>query len=150
MSVNITGDKELSRKLNKLGFKMMEAIDAGVFITAQDIRKDAIKSIQNQSFGSYVQRSRQGGGGTYTHIAAAPGNAPNTDTGKLVASIAVEKEKEANYLVGSNLEYASFLEFGTSKMLPRPWLEPAMRKNIGELNKNISKAADLTIKKASK
>lgn len=128
----------------------MDAIDAGVFITAQDVRTDAIKSIQTQSVGHVVQRSRQGGKGTYTHVASNEGQAPNTDTGKLVASIAVEKEKEANYLVGSNLDYAAFLEFGTSKTGPRPWLEPAMRQNIGELNKNISKAADLTIKKASK
>ena len=149
MSITVTGDKELNRKLNKLGFKMMQAIDAGVFITAQDVRTDAIKSIQSQSTGRVVQRSRQGGG-TYTHVASNEGQAPNTDTGKLVASIAVEKQKEADYLVGSNLEYASFLEFGTSKTGARPWLEPAMRKNIGELNKNISKAADLTIKKASK
>lgn len=149
MSITVTGDKELNRKLKKLGFKMGQAIDAGVFITAQDVRTDAIKSIQSLSTGKVVQRSRQGGG-TYTHVASNEGQAPNTDTGKLVASIAVEKEKEANYLVGSNLEYASFLEFGTSKTGPRPWLEPAMRKNIGELNKNISKAADLTIKKASK
>lgn len=149
MTVTVSGDKELNRKLNKLGIKMMAAIDAGVFITAQGVRTDSIKSIQTQSTGKAVQRSRQGGG-TYTHTASNEGQAPNTDTGKLVASIAVEKEKEANYLVGSNLDYAAFLEFGTRKTGPRPWLEPAMRKNIGELNKNISKAADITIKKASK
>ena len=149
MTVTVSGDKELNRKLNKLGIKMMAAIDAGVFITAQDVRTDSIKSIQTQSTGRSVQRARQGGG-TYTHTASNEGQAPNTDTGKLVASIAVEKEKEANYLVGSNLDYAAFLEFGTRKTGPRLWLEPAMRKNIGELNKNINKAADITIKKASK
>lgn len=149
MTVTVSGDKELNRKLNKLGMKMGQAIDAGVFITAQDVRTDAIKSIQNQSTGRAVSRSRQGGG-TYTHVASNEGQAPNTDTGKLVASIAVEKETDANYLVGSNLDYAAFLEFGTSKTGARPWLEPAMRKNISELNKNISKAADITIKKASK
>ena len=149
MTVTVSGDKELNRKLNKLGLKMGKAIDAGVFITAQDVRTDAIKSIQNQSTGRAVSRSRQGGG-TYTHVASNEGQAPNTDTGKLVASIAVEKETDANYLVGSNLDYAAFLEFGTSKTGARPWLEPAMRKNISELNKNISKAADITIKKASK
>jgi HK97 gp10 family phage protein len=149
MTVTVSGDKELNRKLNKLGLKMGQAIDAGVFITAQDVRTDAIKSIQNQSTGRAVSRSRQGGG-TYTHVASNEGQAPNTDTGKLVASIAIEKEADANYLVGSNLDYAAFLEFGTSKTGARPWLEPAMRKNISELNKNISKAADITIKKASK
>tara|TARA_R110000851_G_scaffold128538_1_gene261035 strand:- start:1166 stop:1615 length:450 start_codon:yes stop_codon:yes gene_type:complete len=149
VTVKVTGDKALAKKLNKLGRKMGSAIDIGVFVTAQGVRTDAIKSIQNQSTGRSVQRSRQGGG-TYTHVASNVGQAPNTDTGKLVASIAVEKESDANYLVGSNLDYAAWLEFGTSKTGARPWLEPAMRKNIGELTANINKAADLVIKKANK
>ena len=149
MTVKVTGDKALAKKLNKLGRKMGSAIDIGVFVTAQGVRTDAIKSIQNQSTGRSVQRSRQGGG-TYTHVASNVGQAPNTDTGKLVASIAVEKESDANYLVGSNLDYAAWLEFGTSKTGARPWLEPAMRKNIVELTANINKAADLVIKKANK
>ena len=149
MSVKVTGDKALARKLNKLGIKMGKAIDDGVFITAQGVRTDAIKSIQNKSPGKVVQRSRQGGG-TYSHVASNEGQAPNTDTGKLVASIALDKQSDANYLVGSNLPYAAWLEFGTSKTGARPWLEPAMRKNINDLIKNINKAADLTIQKASK
>jgi HK97 gp10 family phage protein len=149
VTVTVTGDKELNRKLNKLGNKMGKAIDDGVFITAQGVRTDAIKSIQNKSPGKVVQRSRQGGG-TYSHVASNEGQAPNTDTGKLVASIALDKQSDANYLVGSNLQYAAWLEFGTSKTGARPWLEPAMRKNINDLIKNINKAADLTIKKATK
>jgi HK97 gp10 family phage protein len=149
VTVTVTGDKELNRKLNKLGIKMGKAIDDGVFITAQGVRTDAIKSIQNKSPGKVVQRSRQGGG-TYSHVASNEGQAPNTDTGKLVASIALDKQSDANYLVGSNLQYAAWLEFGTSKTGARPWLEPAMRKNINDLIKNINKAADLTIKKATK
>tara|TARA_R110000868_G_scaffold165678_2_gene399255 strand:+ start:92 stop:541 length:450 start_codon:yes stop_codon:yes gene_type:complete len=149
VSVKVTGDKALARKLNKLGIKMGKAIDDGVFITAQGVRTDAIKSIQNKSPGKVVQRSRQGGG-TYSHVASNEGQAPNTDTGKLVASIALDKQSDANYLVGSNLQYAALLEFGTSKTGARPWLEPAMRKNINDLIKNINKAADLTIQKASK
>jgi HK97 gp10 family phage protein len=149
VTITVTGDKALARKLNKLGIKMGKAIDDGDFITAQGVRTDAIKSIQNDSPGRVVQRSSQGGG-TYSHVASNEGQAPNTDTGKLVASIAVEKQSEASYLVGSNLQYASWLEFGTSKTGARPWLEPAMRSNIKELNKNINKAADLTIQKASK
>lgn len=149
MTITVTGDKELNRKLNKLGIKMGKAIDDGVFITAQGVRTDAIKSIQNKSPGKVVQRSRQGGG-TYSHVASNEGQAPNTDTGKLVASIALDKQSDANYLVGSNLPYAAWLEFGTSKTGARPWLEPAMRKNINDLIKNINKAADLTIQKASK
>ena len=121
---------------------MEDAIFGGVILTANEIRTDAIKSIQNKSGGTQVSRSRQGGG-TYTHTASAAGGAPNTDTGKLVASIAVEPNKSGVYaLVGSNLDYGGFLEFGTSKMGARPWLEPALRKNKDNLQRNINAAAD--------
>ena len=150
MSVTVTGVNELKRKLKSLGSSMEDAVFGGVILTANDIRTDAVKSIQKQSPGNQVQRSRQGGG-TYTHTAAAKGNAPNTDTGKLVTSIAVEPNRSGVFaLVGSNLDYAGFLEFGTSKMDARPWLEPALRNNADNLQRNIDAAADALIQRKSK
>lgn len=146
MSVQVTGEAELRRVLNSVGKDMEDAMSKGVFLTAQQIRTHAIKSIQEQGFGTYVIRSRQGGG-TYAHIAAAPGKAPNTDTGKLVSSIAVEMDKkkpEAD--VGSNLEYSAFLEMGTTSMEPRPWLMPAVNAKRDNLTQNIVKAAMAVIK----
>ncbi len=157
MSVTVSGDDELKRRLLSLGKDMTKAMRSGVLLTANQIRTDAIKSIQGQSFGTYVQRSNQGGGGTYTHIASAPGSAPNTDTGKLVSSIAVEMDaSEPEGYVGSNLDYASYLEFGTknkkgvAKMLPRPWLLPAANANEDNLESNITKAVLATIQAKSK
>lgn len=150
MTITVSGEKELKRKLLSLGVSMDEALLGGVILTANDIRTDAIKSIHGVSPGRQVDRSRQGGG-TYTHTAAAEGNAPNTDTGKLVSSVSVEVNRSGLYaLVGSNLDYAGFLEMGTSKMGARPWLEPALRKNRGNLNKNLSAAADAIIQAKSK
>lgn len=150
MSIQVTGVTELRAKLKSLGASMDDALMGGVILTANEIRTDAIKSIQNKSGGSQVQRSRQGGG-TYTHTASAVGGAPNTDTGTLVSSIAIEPNNGGLYaLVGSNLDYAGFLEFGTSKMGARPWLEPALRKNKDNLQVNISKAADILIQRRSK
>ena len=150
MTMVVTGATELKRKLKSLGASMEDAIFGGVILTANDIRTDAVKSIQKHSPGNQVQRSRQGGG-TYTHTAAAKGGAPNSDTGKLVASIAVEPHRSGIFaLVGSNLDYAGFLEFGTSKMDARPWLEPALRNNADNLQRNISAAADALIQRKSK
>jgi HK97 gp10 family phage protein len=150
VTIQVTGVAELKKKLRSLGTGMEEAIFGGVILTANEIRTDAIKSIQNKSGGTQVQRSRQGGG-TYTHTAAAEGGAPNTDTGKLVASIAVEPNRSGVYaLVGSNLDYSGFLEFGTSKMGARPWLEPALRQNKDNLQRNINAAADDLIERKSK
>ena len=150
MTVQVTGVAELKQKLRSLGGSMEDAIFGGVILTANEVRNTAIKSIQNKSGGTQVQRSRQGGG-TYTHTASAAGGAPNTDTGKLVASIAVEPHKSGVYaLVGSNLDYAGWLEFGTTKMGARPWLEPALRKNIDNLQNNINDVVDTLIQSKSK
>ena len=149
MTITVSGEKELKRKLLSLGASMDEALLGGVILTANDIRTDAIKSIHGVSPGRQVDRSRQGGG-TYTHTAAAEGSAPNTDTGKLVSSVAVEKVANATYHIGSNLDYAEWLEFGTSKMSPRPWLNPAFRANEKNLIVNITEVVDTYIKRLPK
>ena len=147
MSVQVTGEAELKRILLSLGKDMEDAMKKGVFLTAQQVRTHAIKSIQAQGFGTYVTRSRQGGG-TYAHIAAAPNSAPNTDTGKLVSSIAVEMDgSKAEADVGSNLDYSAFLEMGTVQMQPRPWLMPAVNAERDNLTKNIVKVARAEIAK---
>lgn len=151
MSVTIKGDKDLERKLLSLGADMREALSEGILITAHEVRTTAIKSIQEHSVGSFVKRSRQGGG-TYDHVASAPGSAPNTDTGALVSSIAVEMDNEKiEAEIGSNLKYGYWLEFGTKKNLaPRPWLNPALNANRDNLMSNIKKAVMNRIKKAKK
>jgi HK97 gp10 family phage protein len=149
VSVSVTGAEELKRKMLMLGDQMEQAAEEGVFLTAQEVRTYAIKSIQEQSPGAVVSRSRQGGG-TYPHVAAAEGEAPNTDTGRLVSSIAAEKVGDAEYEVGTGLDYGDYLEMGTVHMRPRPWLIPALNANSDNLFKNIEKAADLRIKKMTK
>lgn len=150
MTVTVTGVNELKAKLKMMGASMEDAVFGGVILTANEVRTDAIKSIQNKSGGTQVRRTRQGGG-TYTHTASAEGGAPNTDTGKLVSSVSIELNKGGVYaLIGSNLDYAGFLEFGTSKMGARPWLEPALRDNKDNLYDNVSKAADVLIERKSK
>ena len=144
MSVKVTGLRDFKVQMQKLGAAFDDAVDDGVFVTANDVRTYAIKSIQETSSGQQVRRSKQGGG-TYTHTAAAKGQAPNTDTGNLVASIAVEKAGNAKYHIGSGLDYAEFLEFGTSKMGARPWLQPAMQANRKNLINNIQKTVDIYI-----
>lgn len=63
------------------------------------------------------------------HQASAPGEPPATDTGLLRASIrhelAVEDDELAAY-IGSDLNYSEYLELGTHKMAPRPFLTPSL------------------------
>ena len=64
-----------------------------------------------------------------THKASAPGEAPASDTGNLVRNIRVVQENKDLIKVESNASYSQFLEFGTSKMLARPFLFPATERS---------------------
>ncbi len=61
------------------------------------------------------------------HTSSAPGQAPANNTGALVASIKVTKERNKS-TINISKNYAIFLEFGTSKMRPRPFIIPAFLK----------------------
>ena len=52
-----------------------------------------------------------------------------SDTGNLVSQIMVNQKSPDEILVESNATYSSFLEFGTSKMLARPFLFPATERS---------------------
>jgi len=61
------------------------------------------------------------------HTSSAPGQSPANQTGELVRSIKVNKEANKS-TVSINKNYAVYLEFGTSKMRPRPFILPAFIK----------------------
>jgi len=74
---------------------------------------------------------------------SSPYEAPAVVTGTLKASITsrVEDGEDGPFaMVGTNVEYAGFLdgeakglEFGTSKMAPRPFMNPALTINHGKI-----------------
>lgn len=72
--------------------------------------------------------------GRHHHHPSYEGNPPAPDTGTLLQSVThsvdVENGKAVGY-VGSvlkNPDYPKFLEYGTSRMKPRPWLSASMIK----------------------
>lgn len=69
------------------------------------------------------------------HQASAPGEAPATDSGKLVGSI-VADAKGGRGIVEARSAYAIHLEYGTRRMAARPFLVPAFeanRQRVGDL-----------------
>lgn len=62
------------------------------------------------------------------------------DTGRLRASINSRVETENNDIVGivgTVVEYAPFVEFGTSKMSAKPFLFPALEMKKGEVEEAL-------------
>lgn len=75
--------------------------------------------------------------------ASVYGEPPRVDTGRLRASITHRLKKENQVLiseVGTSVEYASDVEFGTSGTMPHPFLTPSLEQNRTQIEKMISEA----------
>jgi hypothetical protein len=79
-------------------------------------------------------RSVNNPGGFSVHVASAPGEAPAVDTGTLIGSIQMVQESTLTAKVGTAVEYALYLELGTSRMRPRPVWKPTVDDLLPTLN----------------
>lgn len=82
--------------------------------------------------------------GTHGHHPSLPGNPPAVDTGTLRRSVTYSvDEKNLMGYVGSVINdppYGAYLEYGTSRMKPRPWLKPATEKSMETIKKIMAGA----------
>ena len=72
------------------------------------------------------------------HQASAPGEPPAIWTGTLVGSIRSRVGKLSGS-VGTNTRYARFLEQGTRRMQPRPYLGPVFEEQVERLKADIQR-----------
>lgn len=105
------------------------------------VRNTAVQSI-NQGAKSGVMYEKYNP--RRTHRASAAGEPPATDTGFLVNNIALKLDVDGlGASVESRADYSQFLEFGTSKMAARPFMQPALEENkpkIRQLQKRMVRA----------
>ena len=88
----------------------------------------------------YIDRVNEGGGTGKAHVPSLPGQAPNTDTGRLVGSVGSQVIKKNIVETFVEAEYAAWLEFGTDKMAPRPALGPSFDEMRPHILTNLAKA----------
>ena len=147
ISVQVKNINEALKKFDTLKEDLVtpfrEVINGG----AQLIRGEAIKSIQT---GPKSGRVYEKYNPRRTHKASAPGEAPASDTGNLVSQIRVKEENKDLIKVESNATYSSFLEFGTSKMLPRPFLFPATERSRPKITQAVFNRVVKEIKRLAK
>ena len=134
VKVEITGLSEVMAAMTAIGADVTRALGQAVEATALESMSDARKAIQHGP-----KTGREYRRGKKVHRASAPGQAPATDTGALVSSIYYTKVSDLEAVIGSRLDYAYFLEFGTRKMAARPAWIPAVVKNIPRLEKRVEK-----------
>ncbi|MCC6483346.1 MAG: hypothetical protein IT209_00740 [Armatimonadetes bacterium] len=75
---------------------------------------------------SSMQEEKHGRPGPF-RTRSAPGEAPAVQTGNLIESMEAWAPRTGVRRIGSkrHVEYALYLEFGTQRMAPRPFLRPA-------------------------
>lgn len=63
------------------------------------------------------------------------GNFPAIQSGTLKASISYRVQGWNEFSVGSNVNYAPYLEMGTSKMGARPYLKPGLENSLDRIER---------------
>ena len=144
-TIKIKNLSRLERKLSKLPSDLLVPLRTQVYLSAESIRKTAVKGIQKGGrTGKFYTR------GNKVAQRSAPGEYPKSDRSTLVKSIFTRPISGLNklaYKVGTRLKYGQYLEFGNSKMAPRPWLFPSFKENLRDIKKDIRRAVLKALKK---
>ena len=107
------------------------------------VRNTAVTSIQSGGSGETVQKYKP----RRLHTQSAPNQPPASDTGFLVSNISTEVKTFKNGMVVGKIisaaPYSKHLEFGTTNMTERPFMQPALEKNKHKI-KRLFKERGLT------
>jgi HK97 gp10 family phage protein len=107
--------------------------------SANLVRNEAIRSILKGPATGRIYKRR-----SVTHQASAPGEAPMSDTGTLARSVYIDDRTTSRtnlrIAVVAGSRYARWLEYGTRKMRPRPFMSPALQSQVNRI-RNILRAA---------
>ena len=124
VEIRIDGVDDLLADLRKLGDLSDELLVDTINDVAMDTQNEAVRGIQRGPANGRTYKR-----GTVTHTASAPGQFPMSDTGRLASNVESILATPANIRakVGTNIIYGAYLEFGTSKMAARPWLQRSFR-----------------------
>jgi len=81
------------------------------------------------------------------NVSKSPPEHPQVQTGRLRSSITHKEEishDEIATLIGSNVYYGNYLEFGTTRHSPYPWLFPAVEMKRQEIIETL-KGKEFTV-----
>ena len=134
VSIKITNLEQTLKQLENLESSMEKPLEEVLFGGGQLIRAEAVKSIQSGAKSGIVYEKYNP---RRSHRSSAPGQAPASDTGNLVSKIRVKQKNPNTTQVESGADYSAFLEHGTSKMLPRPFLFPAFEKSKEKIKQAV-------------
>lgn len=141
MSSNFTikGIDKFINALKEKQEKIETNVGQGLATACNLVQRTAQESMTNTKINtgvSYYTHNKR-----IPHHPSFPDNPPAVDTGTLRRSVTTQvDESTLTGKVGSNIEYAPELEFGSSRIAPRPWLRPALEQNEKNIEKILAQA----------
>ena len=124
------------RMLDKYEKGALNGIRRAVALGAVNVQREAVKSIQEGGKSGVVYQKYNP---RRVHQASAAGEPPASDTGLLASNISLDIDPDGlGASVDSRADYSSFLEFGTSKMAARPFMQPALEVNRKKIKANMA------------
>ncbi len=144
MSFKVEGLDRIENAARRVRDEVAKELTKALYASAKKVEAEAKKSVLSGGKTGRVYTRR-----TVTHRASAPGEAPASDTGRLVNSI-------NGTLAGTTAEvtasarYSRPLEFGTAKMAARPFLFPALEKSRAWIQERLNRAVRTAAINASK
>jgi phage gpG-like protein len=160
ITLKVEGISQLQATFARLMNGVEDNVAKAVTATALEINTDVKKRIQRGPKTGRVYTDifrmiggrpvpmgpRAGNNLSARHQASAPGEAPATDTGKLASSLYFQQASKMEATIGSRLAYAYYLEYGTTRIRPRPAWLPATELGQKKLNERVRRAIDNAIR----
>ena len=135
---------KVSVKIDREG-KNLTGISADIRKKMQQVITYGVNATRNTAVDNILRGAKSGE--TYvkynprrTHQASASGQFPASDTGFLANNIVTNMQ--GNGLEGeviSQAEYSQYLEYGTSKMGARPFMQPSLEQNRPKIRARLRK-----------
>ncbi len=112
----------------------------GVNVTITSYRVEVEKKIDSDIDKKMALVGRLVENEAKVNVSKSPPEHPQVQTGQLRSSITHEVEKtrdETTALIGTPVKHGLYLELGTVKMQPYPWLLPAVESNREQIKEII-------------
>lgn len=137
IKITVSNLNAVQRALDQYGAKAEKEIATVLDAVGTSI----INGVKKQMRASKSGRTYKRGKGGRDHVASAPGEAPAVDTGRLInSSIYKRQVNPLQIVVGSNVKYSEYLEFGTRRIKPRPSWTLEVYAHMEKLDKLVEAA----------
>lgn len=146
-SVKIEGLDRLDRAMKGVPEAIDKEVKIALFASAKKVEAEAKKSITAGGKTGRIYKRR-----TVTHQASAAGEAPASDTGRLVNSINSYLNGLTAFVIAGRgiVKYAAMLEYGTRKIAARPFMFPALERSKDWIRERLSQAVTRALVKSVK